>query len=90
MRTKHVIDITPDSDEYPGAVIVMTDTVEDDLDGLVISPNDSEYVFSVDGQEFTPAQFRRVLRRGIKLDELEEYGRAHRPGWKFVVGGKHL
>lgn len=90
MRTKHVIDMTPDPGEHPGAVIAMTETVEDDLDGLVTFRSETEYVFSVDSREYSPAQFLRLLRRGVKLDELEEYGKAHRPGWTFVVGGKPL
>lgn len=90
MKTKHVIDMTPDPDEHPGAVIVMTETVEDDLDGLMIPRTETEYAFSVDGQEFSPSQFLRILRRGVKLDNLEAHGRDHRPGWTFVVGGKPL
>jgi hypothetical protein len=90
MRTKHVIDVTPDKHLHPGAVVVMTDTVEDDpLEDLVtFSREHTEYVFSVDGREYSPAQFVRLLRRGIKLDQLEEYGKVHRPGWTFVVGGR--
>lgn len=92
MNTKHVIDVTPDQEEHPGAVIVMTDTVEDDWrDGpLSFQPGHTEYVFSVDGREYNPAQFLRLVRQGITVDALEEYGRKARPGWTFVVGGRQL
>lgn len=91
MRTKHVIDVTPDQHLNPGVVIVMTNTVEDDrLDDLNFLTEHTEYVFSVDGREYTPAQFLRLVRRGIKLDQLEEYGKSRYPGWTFTVGGHQI
>jgi hypothetical protein len=90
VRTRHVINVTPDQGEHPGAVITMTDTVEDDLGKgpLSLSRDLTEYAFSVDGREYTPAQFLRIVRQGANLEALEEHGRRTRPGWTFVVGSQ--
>lgn len=91
MRTKYLIDVTPDRHLNPGAAVVMTHTVDDEsLEDLVTFSPDPEYFFTVDGKEYTPEHFRRIVRRAAKLEALEDYGKRHLPGWTFVVGGKAL